>query len=171
MHLPQPAITRHDFLEGEPRSDHVLVVVFLRGGADGLTLVPPTGDDAYYQARPMLAVKPEDAIDIDGYFSLNANLEALRKHYDAGDMACVHGAGTEDTTRSHFEAQDTMEHGGDVGSGWLARYLRARGPSASALSAVAIGTTRPESLRGGAGRRRHADAERLLLRRAGPRRH
>ena len=148
MHLPKPSVTRHDRLQGEPPETGVLVVVFLRGGADGLTLVPPTGDDAYFRARPTLAVRPPDALDLDGYFSLNANLRPLMSYYEAGEMALVHGAGSEDTTRSHFEAQDTMEHGGDLGSGWLGRYLRARAGAAAALSAVAVGTTRPESLRG-----------------------
>lgn len=152
MHLPHARVTRHDFLERQGRADRVLVVVFLRGGADGLTLVPPTGDDVYYRARPVLAVPRADAIDLDGYFALHPRLEPLLRHYREGRLAIIHGAGTEDHTRSHFEAQDTMEHGGvETGSGWLGRYLRARGPSRSALSAVAIGTTRPESLRGAPG--------------------
>ena len=151
MHLPKSTITRQDFLDATGQSDPVLVVIFLRGGADGLTLVPPTGDDAYYQARPTLSVDPSDAINIDGYFSLNANLRPLMRYLEAGELAIIHGAGTEDTTRSHFEAQDTMEHGGNTGSGWLGRFLRARPGPASALSAVAIGTTRPESLRGAPG--------------------
>jgi len=133
MHQPQSTITRQDFLDATVRSDPVLVVVFLRGGADGLTLVPPTGDDAYYKARPTLSVAPADAIDLDGYFSLNANLRPLMSYLEAGELAIIQGAGTEDTTRSHFEAQDTMEHGGNSGSGWLGRFLRARPGPASAL--------------------------------------
>jgi uncharacterized protein (DUF1501 family) len=146
-------ITRHDFLQPAAADpvDNVLVVVFLRGGADGLTLVPPVGDDVYYGARPTLAVDRGDAIDLDGYFALNPRLAPLMPHYDSGDLLIVHGAGSEDTTRSHFEAQDTMEHAGDAGGGWLGRYLRAAVPRPSALSAVAIGTTRPESLRGAPG--------------------
>lgn len=151
MHQPKSTITRQDFLDASSTGDPVLVVIFLRGGADGLTLVPPTGDDAYYKARPTLSVNPKDAIDFDGYFSLNANLRPLMSYLQAGELAIIHGAGTEDTTRSHFEAQDTMEHGGNSGSGWLGRFLRARPGPATALSAVAIGTTRPESLRGAPG--------------------
>ncbi|MEE8458391.1 MAG: DUF1501 domain-containing protein [Phycisphaerales bacterium] len=151
VHQPQNTITRQDFLDANDPSDPVLVVIFLRGGADGLTLVPPTGDDAYYKARPTLSVAPADAIDLDGYFSLNANLRPLMSYFEAGEFAVIHGAGTEDTTRSHFEAQDTMEHGGNSGSGWLGRFLRARPGLPSALGAVAIGTTRPESLRGAPG--------------------
>jgi len=68
-----------------------------------------------------------------------------------GRLAIIHGAGSQDTTRSHFEAQDFMEHGGTTGAGWLARFLRARGSAPSALSAVAIGSMQPESLRGAPG--------------------
>lgn len=150
QHQPSSSsVTRHDFIDRDVQEEKVLVVVFLRGGADGLTLVPPINDDAYRRARPFLAVKQVDTIDLDGYFALNKALKPLMSHYENGKLAIIHGAGSEDTTRSHFEAQDFMEHAGkDTGGGWLARYLRARGNAASALCAVAIGTTRPESLRG-----------------------
>ncbi len=148
MALP---IVRHDYLEPDSVQDRVLVVVFLRGGADGLTLVPPVSDDAYHRARPTIGVSGSDAIRLDDRFSLNARLRPLMHWFDRGEMAIVHGAGTEDTTRSHFEAQDYMEHGGDAGGGWLGRYLRARGGMPGALSAVAIGTTLPESMRGAPG--------------------
>lgn len=146
---PMPGITRQDLFDRQEPGDRVLVIIFLRGGADGLTLVPPIGDDIYHQSRPFLAVDPDDAIDLNGYFALNASLRPLMRYYENGELAILHGTGSEDDTRSHFEAQDFMEHAGlGTGSGWLARYLRARGPTATALSAVAIGTTRPESLRG-----------------------
>jgi uncharacterized protein (DUF1501 family) len=71
----------------------------------------------------------------------------LHPLYQSGDLAVIHAVGSEDTTRSHFEAQDLMEHGGLAGGGWLGRFLRARS-SRGALSAVAIGEELPESLRG-----------------------
>lgn len=156
-HIPTPTFTRHDVIDASGRQsregERVLVVIFLRGGADGLTLVPPVNDAGYHAARPSLRVKPADSIDLNGYFALNRSLQSLEKFYKNGELAIVHGTGSEDQSRSHFEAQDCMEHGGhDVvasGSGWLGRYLRARGDAgAAALSSVAIGTTRPESLRG-----------------------
>ena len=151
-HLPTMTMSRRDFLSPRASSERVLVTVFLRGGADGLTLVPPTGDDVYYRERPTLAVTTSDTIKLNEYFSLNDALRPLMKYIDYGRLGIVHGCGSGDVSRSHFEAQDTMEHGGeDVGSGWLGRYMRARPGAASALSAVAIGTTRPESLRGAPG--------------------
>jgi uncharacterized protein (DUF1501 family) len=134
-----------------PHGDRTLVVIFLRGGADGLTLVPPHGLDGYRRARPTLAVAKDDIIDLDGMFGLHARMRSLMPHWERGAMRIVTGAGTADTSRSHFEAQDFLEHGGRSGAGWIARYLRARTPAPGALGTVAIGTTLPESLRGAPG--------------------
>jgi uncharacterized protein (DUF1501 family) len=125
-----------------------LVVVFLRGAADGLTLVAPIADDNYHKFRPRLAVKKSDAVRLDDVFGLHPNLRALEAAWKDGDLAIIHGAGGESDTRSHFEAQDLMEHGGVAAGGWLGRFLRARGPSESPLAAVALSPTLPESLSG-----------------------
>ena len=131
-------------------NERVLIVVFLRGGADGLTLVPPVGDDEYHRQRPTIRIKPEDAIPLDGYFGLNTSLRPLMRLLDDGRMRIVQGAGSEDSTKSHFEAQDLMEHGGSATGGWIGRFMRARSGtgSRSALSTVAIGAVQPESMRG-----------------------
>ncbi len=134
-------------LDGNGDRPECLVVIFLRGAADGLALVPPVGDDDYYRARPILGIRPARAIRLDGLFGLNPALERLKPIYDAGDLAIVHAAGSEDSSRSHFEAQDLMEHGGLAAGGWLGRFLRGSGAS-GALSAVALGKTLPECLRG-----------------------
>lgn len=137
-----------------------LVVVFLRGGADGLALVPPLGSARLRALRPTLApLDPDDraaseasrAHDLDGRFGLHPAMGALVPMFAAGELCAVHGVGTDDTTRSHFEAQDRLELGGasagSASDGWLARLLRSRG-AAGPLSAVAFGPTTPESLRG-----------------------
>lgn len=133
--------------------DHLktLVVVFLRGGADGLNMVAPTHDDGYHNARPRIAIKDTDAgaAKLDGSFVLNPILKDLAAPYHDGALAVVHAAGSEDATRSHFEAQDLMERAGDVAGGWLGRYLRFRGATTTgALSAIAVSRALPESLRG-----------------------
>jgi len=126
-----------------------LVVVFLRGGADGLNLVIPHGDDHYHAARPGIGIRKRNAIDLDGLFGLNTHLRPLHRWWSSGDLAIVHCTGSEDESRSHFAAQDFMEHGGLAAGGWLGRFLRLR-PDAgeSPLTAVAIGTRLPECLRG-----------------------
>lgn len=136
-------------LTGNGDNLKTLVVVFLRGGADGLNMVAPTHDDGYYRARPRIAIKAADATKLDGDFGLNPLLKDLAAPYHDGALAVVHAAGSEDATRSHFEAQDLMERAGDVAGGWLGRYLRFRGATTTgALSAIAVSRALPESLRG-----------------------
>ncbi|MBM3290543.1 MAG: DUF1501 domain-containing protein [Candidatus Hydrogenedentes bacterium] len=137
------------FIHGDGDATNALVVVFLRGGADGLNMVVPIEDDAYYSARPLVGISKRNAVPLDDLFALNPRLAPLADLYRDGDLAIVHCAGSEDQTRSHFEAQDAMEHGGAGGGGWLGRYLRHRpnGPGGP-LSAVAIGSAAPEALRG-----------------------
>lgn len=124
-----------------------LVVVFLRGGADGLNLVVPHFDAEYYNLRPTLALK--DTLKIDERFGFHPGFNALRPYFDR--LAVVHAVGSDDQTRSHFEAQDLMERAGrpeeGVAGGWLARHLRCREKTA-AIASVSISPTLPESLRG-----------------------
>jgi uncharacterized protein (DUF1501 family) len=126
-----------------------LIAIFLRGGADGLTLVPPIEDDNYHRSRPRIGVAKKDAIPLNGLFVLHPLLAPLKQAYDDGQLAIVHAAGSEDDSRSHFDAQDFMEHGGLAAGGWLGRFLRFRErPSPGPLAAVALGKKLPECLRG-----------------------
>ncbi len=143
MNAPQAILT------GNRDAQRTLVVIFLRGGADGLSLVPPVGDDNYYKARPRLGIAQKEAVALDGFFGLHPKLADLAPAWAEGDLAIVHGAGSEDDTRSHFEAQDFMEHGGVVAGGWLGRFLRVRpAPASGALACVAVGKALPECLLG-----------------------
>lgn len=135
-------------------TDRTLVVVFLRGGLDGLGAVVPYEDDDYHRARPVLREgRPGDGgpARLDDRFALHAGLAALRPLWDGGRLAILHAIGSDDSTRSHFEAQDQMERGASetrpLAGGWIARWLRAAGEE-GALAAVAFGDHLPESLRG-----------------------
>lgn len=140
-----------------PRGD-TLVYIFLRGGADGLNIVVPHGDDQYYVRRPTIGIpRPDDnrtqnrAIDLDGFFGLHPALAPLAEIYQAGDMAFVHATGSPDESRSHFEAMDLMERGAAVNdyTGWLARHLATLDTdSDSALRAIGVGDMLPASLTG-----------------------
>ena len=128
-----------------------LVVVFLRGGADGLSLVAPTGDPAYQRARPILALKPGAGHRLDARFELHPLLAPLAPFFAAGQLAVVHACGSDDNTRSHFVAQDLMDHGGaTVAGGWLGRFLRhTQGDGGlGVLDAVNLGAAVGECLRG-----------------------
>src|SRR5262245_50419619 len=137
------------FVTGNGDLRRTLVVVFLRGGADGLNMIAPLQDDGYYRARPRIAINKSNAIPLDGFYGMNPLLRDLEPAYKDGTLAIIHAAGSEDDTRSHFEAQDLMEHGGIVGGGWLGRFLRAKNQTSNGpLSAVALGRAVPECLRG-----------------------
>jgi len=127
----------------------VLINVFLRGGADGLHLVPPVGDDAYFHARPAIAVKKSEALKLDALFSLHPDLSPLLPLFHAGDLAIIHQCGTAEASRSHFEAEDYLHHGGPQGGGWLGRFLHlTRTVADGPLAAVSIGSAVSDSLRG-----------------------
>ncbi|MBK9145420.1 MAG: DUF1501 domain-containing protein [Candidatus Melainabacteria bacterium] len=133
-----------------------LVVIFLRGAADGLNVVIPYGDPAYYNARPTIAVarpgETDGALDLDGHFGLHPQLEPLMKYWQDGSLAFVHCSGSPDPTRSHFDAQDYMESGCPgrkvVSSGWLNRLLTVLPSTRSSIRAINVGSTMPRILQG-----------------------
>lgn len=129
----------------------VLVSVFLRGGADGLHLVPPVADDAYHRSRPSIAVSAADALQLDDTFGLHPALAPLLPIFKDGSLAIVHQCGTADETRSHFSAEDFLNHGGLEGGGWIGRFLHhTRSADDGPLTAVSIGPNVADSLRGSA---------------------
>ena len=128
------------YLHGDGDLQQSLVVIFLRGGANGLALVPAVGDGGYHQLRPRIAIYEKESIKLNDRFSLNPLMNGLRPAVDAGALTKIHCVGSDHDTRSHFEAQDSMEHGGQAGGGWIGRFLRfCEHASAGALSAVALG--------------------------------
>jgi uncharacterized protein (DUF1501 family) len=135
----------------------VLVVVFQRGGMDGLNVVVPFKDPAYYKLRPNIAVAEpsageDKAIDLDGFYGLHPALAPLKSIYDKGHLAIIHAAGSPDNTRSHFDAQDYMEIGTpgikSTPDGWLNRCLRGKSSARTPLRAVAMTARTPRMLSG-----------------------
>ncbi|HEY0377253.1 MAG TPA: DUF1501 domain-containing protein [Pyrinomonadaceae bacterium] len=140
----------------------VLIAIFQRGAVDGLSMVVPHGEGAYYGLRPTLQIaRPkgagatvgEAAIDLDGFFGLHPSLASLKPLWDTKRLAIVHAVGSPDSTRSHFDAQDYMESAtpGRKGTpdGWLNRYLQTKPePKASPFRAVSLTTNMPRALYG-----------------------
>ncbi|HVS67468.1 MAG TPA: DUF1501 domain-containing protein [Mycobacteriales bacterium] len=129
-----------------------VIVLFLRGAVDGLSVVVPHQDRAYYAARPTLAIPESKVHDLDGRFGLHPSLAGLLPMWRRGDLAVVHAAGLVSTADySHFNAQAEMENGSDdpaIGSGWLARHLLCRPQAKDALRAIAWGPHVAASLSG-----------------------
>ena len=138
----------------------ILVAIFQRGAADGLNVVVPHGEKAYYDLRPTIAVprptsgeKREDAaIDLDGFFSLHPSLEPLKPLFDQRSLAIVDAVGSPDPTRSHFDAQDYMESGTPgvkaTHDGWMNRALPKEPGQISPVRAIALGPVLPRAMRG-----------------------
>ncbi len=131
-----------------------LVVIFQRGAADGLNIVVPYAESSYYSMRPTIAIPRQNVIDLDGFFGLHPSMASFKPLWDQGHLAIVHAAGSPDTTRSHFDAQDYMESGTPgvkaTEDGWLNRALRAgtHVDHDSSFRAVALGSRLPRILSG-----------------------
>src|SRR5215471_15679139 len=110
--------------EGKKRK--TLVAIFMRGAADGLSIVAPFGDKRYREVRPTIAVAPPSgqnnanvpvgvinggSIDLDGTFALNGAMQPMKALWDKRQLAIVEATGSPDPSRSHFDAQDSMESG------------------------------------------------------------
>ncbi len=137
----------------------ILVAIFQRGAADGLNIVVPHGEKAYYNLRPTIAVprpsasaREDAAIDLDGFFGLHPSLAPLKPLYDKGHLAIVDAAGSPDPTRSHFDAQDYMESGTPglkaTPGGWMNRAIPPERGKVSPVRAVALGPVLPRTLAG-----------------------
>ncbi len=137
------------------RRNKTLVVVFLRGGMDGLNFIVPFKDENYYKLRRSIAIpepgKPGGLVDLDGFFGLHPRAVALAPWFHKGQAVAMHAVGYDRNTRSHFEEQDTWETGvtGNTinSDGWLNRHLltsEGHGP----IRAISLGDSLPRILRG-----------------------
>jgi uncharacterized protein (DUF1501 family) len=100
--------TQTAFAATQP-ADRVLVVLSLRGAADGLSLVVPHGDPAYYTARPRIGIPSAALLAKDGFFGLHPSLAPLLPLWNAGKVAAVHATGLPVANRSHFAAMEQLE--------------------------------------------------------------
>jgi len=165
-----PRFLRSTVFADEPRragsatgGRKILICIFQRGAVDGLSMVVPHGDPAYYQHRTigpggiaLARTGQESVIDLNGTFGFHPALAALKPIYDAGHLAAIHACGSPHPTRSHFDAQDFMESAvpgsKTVRDGWLARTLAHCPEDAARLKTpfrgVSMTAMMPRSLQG-----------------------
>lgn len=107
--------------------DHILVVVQLSGGNDGLNTVVPYGFAEYYKARPGIGIGEKDALKLSTNegVGLHPQMTAMKELHDAGLMAVVQGVGYPNPNRSHFKSMDIWQTADTTatGEGWLGRYF------------------------------------------------
>ncbi|MCC7600431.1 DUF1501 domain-containing protein [Janthinobacterium sp. FW305-129] len=140
-----PLLTHAGSLLAAPATDAKLLFVFLRGGYDANNLLVPVGSDFYYAARPNIAIaKPGEengALALNADWALHPALrESIYPMFTGGEAAFIPFAGTTDLTRSHFETQDSIELGQEIGgrrdfrSGFLNRLAQSLNGSKQAIS-------------------------------------
>lgn len=134
-----------------------LVVIIARGAMDGLSVTVPYADANYQALRGRLAVaapgQPDGALELGEGFGLHPALPGLKAMYDAGQMRFAPAVAIPVRARSHFDAQDVLENGGEAlrqeNDGWLNRALAATGDGRR-LEGLSIGAQTPLILRGAA---------------------
>jgi uncharacterized protein (DUF1501 family) len=132
-----------------------LVVIIARGAMDGLSVTVPHADANYRALRGGLAVaepgQADGALALGEGFGLHPALPGLKALYDAGQMRFAPAVAIPVRARSHFDAQDVLENGGEAlrqqDDGWLNRALAATG-GGGRLHGLSIGAQTPLILRG-----------------------
>ena len=127
--VPLSAYGRAPMLQqlGPLETDRVLILLQLRGGNDGLNTVIPVNNSIYYNARPTIAIRKQDALLLDNDTGLHPAMQSLQPLWNTGQMAVVHNVGYDRSTRSHFEGTvnwvTARDQGMAVSTGWTGRYL------------------------------------------------
>jgi uncharacterized protein (DUF1501 family) len=143
---------------GPFKKNKIMVCIFQRGAMDGLMAVTPFTDEYLKAARPTLFMSAAQAgkgtplIDLDGHFGLHPSMKAFEPLFREKRLAIVHGIGSPNNTRSHFDAQDYMESGTPfnkgTASGWLNRATGLLGHDATPFRAVSLTSSMPRSFYG-----------------------
>ena len=138
------------------KKNKTLVCIFQRGAMDGLMAVTPFADPALQLARPGLFMRPTAGegglFNLDDRYAMHPSLKSLFPYFNTKNLAVVHGVGSPNTTRSHFDAQDYMESGTPfakgTASGWLNRAVGLLNHAPTPFSAVSVTSSLPRSLYG-----------------------
>lgn len=139
----------------------IIVYVFMRGGADALSLCVPWGDANYYASRSTIAIPRPDATGtakataLDGVmWGFPPAMLGLLPSYQSGQLLVIQGGGLVYNSRSHFDAQRFIEVGKaadlSVSTGWLGRHLATVPPlkTAAMLRAMSLSQGMPNALEG-----------------------
>ena len=148
-----------DFKSSQPyKKNRILICIFQRGAMDGLMAVSPFTDPFLQAARPSIFIsaakdiKKSPLIDLDGRFGLHPSMNSFEQLFKNKQMAIVHGIGSPNNSRSHFDAQDYMETGTPfekgTSSGWLNRAIGLMGHDATPFRAVSLTPSMPRSFYG-----------------------
>jgi len=149
-------VAASSFVPSTGKDDTILVVMQLAGGNDGLNTVIPFADDAYYKARPQLAVAADEVHRLGDYCGLHPSLRNLAELHGNGHASIVQGVGYPNPNRSHFRATEIWHTASDAEKnesyGWLGRYCDAACTGEDPGAAIAVGDQVPQALRSQSGK-------------------
>ncbi len=132
------------------KKDPVVVVLQLTGANDILNTIIPYNTGEYWDNRPKVNIPQEKVLPIDDQLAFNPNMAPLKKMYDDGKMAIIHGIGFENSPRSHFRAMDiwhTCEPDIVGTEGWVAKVTRDLDPTGeNVLKTINFGQGLPRAL-------------------------
>lgn len=132
------------------QNGNLIVWVFMRGGADSLSLFPKYGDPGYRLRRPNIALPAPLAGDattpvaLDSMYAMNPNIAIMKEIWDAGNMAIAPVAHFNEGNGSHFDCQRWIELGGirdNIQTGVLTRVIDQTSTTTDGLRALRAGTT------------------------------
>jgi len=113
-----------------PAGNKVVVVLQLSGGNDGLNTVIPVRNDIYYNSRPRLGIKKEEALLLTDEAALHPSLTGFKELFDDGSLGILNSVGYPNPDRSHFRSMDIWHSASNsneyVNTGWIGRYLDAQ---------------------------------------------
>ena len=117
-------------------TDHVLVIIQMNGGNDGLNMVIPRDNySGYFNARSNIAIPESKILRLQGNdkTGLHPAMTGIQELYNNGKAAIVQAAGYPDPNLSHFRSTDIWMSGSDssevVDTGWVGRYLNYEFPN------------------------------------------
>jgi len=141
------AATSGQFATGKDST--ILVVLQLAGGNDGINTLIPYGDDAYYSARPRIAIPTSQVLKVTDYTGLHPQLKGLRDLYGEGHLGMVQGVGYPNPNRSHFRSTEIWQTASDAlrneSQGWLGRYFDNCCRGSDPTVGVAVGGQTPQA--------------------------
>ncbi len=132
------------------KKDPVVVVLQMTGANDYLNTIIPYTNGHYRDARPKVGIPEDQVLPIDGELAFNPNMAPIKKLYDEGKVAIIHGIGYDNSPRSHFRSMDiwhTCEPDIVGTEGWAGRVIRDLDPNAeNVLKGINFGQGLPRAL-------------------------
>ena len=132
------------------KKDPVVVVLQMTGANDYLNTIIPYTNGHYRDARPKVGIPEDQVLPIDGELAFNPQMGPIKKLYDEGKVAIIHGIGYENSPRSHFRSMDiwhTCEPDVVGTEGWAGRVIRDLDPNGeNVLKGINFGQGLPRAL-------------------------